>query len=54
MLAEQGGLDMGQAFSRLRNHARNHNVRLVDVAQSFIDGTLTTSTLDPPRPAPNP
>ena len=49
VLAERAGLDMVQAFSRLRNHARNHNVRLVTVAQDVIDGTLTTAELDPPR-----
>jgi GAF domain-containing protein len=40
ILAERSGLDMGAAFSWLRNHARSHNLRLVDVAQSIIDGTL--------------
>src|SRR5713101_8928965 len=34
MLAERAGLDMENAFSWLRNHARSHNVLLVDVAQS--------------------
>ena len=29
-----------EAFSRLRAHARNHNLRLTDVAQAAIDGTL--------------
>jgi AmiR/NasT family two-component response regulator len=38
---------MEGAFSWLRHHARNHNLLLVDVAQSVIDGTLTP---DPPRP----
>jgi AmiR/NasT family two-component response regulator len=49
VVAERAGLDMEQAFSRLRSHARNHNVRLVNVAQDIIDGTLTTAALDPPR-----
>ena len=34
---------MEQAFATLRNHARNHNLRLADVARDLIDGTLTTS-----------
>jgi GAF domain-containing protein len=51
MLAERVGLDMEQAFSRLRNHARNHNLRLVDVAQDVLDGRLATESLDPPRPS---
>jgi GAF domain-containing protein len=40
VVAERAGLDMEQSFSRLRNHARNHNLRLVAVAQGVIDGTL--------------
>ncbi len=54
VLAEQTGIDMEHAFSRLRNHARNHNLRLVDVARDVISGTLTTATLDalPGRPGP--
>ena len=40
MVAERLGLDMEQAFNRLRNHARSHNLRLGDVARSVIDGTL--------------
>jgi hypothetical protein len=30
----------------LRNHARNHNLRLVDVAHDIIDSTLAASALD--------
>jgi GAF domain-containing protein len=40
ILAERAGLDMDGAFSWLRNHARSHNLLLVDVAQSIIDGTV--------------
>jgi GAF domain-containing protein len=46
MVAEREGLNMEQAFSALRNHARNHNLRLVDVAESIIVGSLTASALD--------
>ena len=46
MVAERAGVDMEQAFSLLRNHARNHNLRLVDIAREVIDGTLAVSTLD--------
>jgi GAF domain-containing protein len=45
MLAERVGLDMQDAFWWLRNHARNHNLLLVDVAQSVIAGTVAS---DPP------
>jgi transcriptional regulator with GAF, ATPase, and Fis domain len=40
-LAERLGLDMAQAFSLLRGHARSRNLRLADVAQAIIDGTET-------------
>lgn len=53
MVAERASLDMEQAFSRLRNHARNHNLRLGDVAQQVIAGTLPTSALDRLPPAPS-
>jgi GAF domain-containing protein len=49
VLAERAGLDMEQAFARLRNHARNHNLRLVDVAHDVISGALPTESLDLPR-----
>jgi hypothetical protein len=32
---------MEQAFALLRDYARNHNLRLADLAQTFIDGTQT-------------
>ena len=41
VIAERAGLDMDQAFSWLRHHARNRNHLLVDVAQSVIDGKVT-------------
>jgi GAF domain-containing protein len=46
MVAEREGLNMGQAFAALRNHARNHNLRLADVAADVIGGKLAVSTLD--------
>jgi GAF domain-containing protein len=46
MVAERTGLDMAQAFKRLRAHARNHNLRLADVAADIIDGTLSVASLD--------
>ena len=51
VLAERAGVDMEQSFSRLRSHARNHNVRLVDVARGVIDGSLPETSLDRPRPS---
>ncbi len=46
VLAERANIDMGQAFTWLRMHARNHNLRLVEVAEAVIAGTLTGETLD--------
>ena len=51
MVAEREGLDMEQAFATLRNHARNHNLRLADVARDVIAGTLAAAALDRPPPA---
>jgi GAF domain-containing protein len=51
MIAERLNLDMERSFATLRNHARNHNLRLGDVAQSVIDGSLPASGLDDPRAA---
>lgn len=50
MVAERRGVDMEQAFSTLRSHARNHNLRLSDVAAGVIHGTLDTASLDPLSP----
>lgn len=47
MVAERDGLDMEQSFRRLRAYARSHNLRLVDVACSVIDGSLGSASLDP-------
>jgi hypothetical protein len=49
VLAERTGIEVGTAFVWLRNHARNHNLRLVDVAQAMVDGTLDAAALDRPR-----
>ena len=46
MIAERHGRDLGDAFLLLRNHARNHNLRLVDLAASVIDGSLVADQLD--------
>jgi hypothetical protein len=46
MVAEREGLDMDQAFTALRKFARNHNLRLVDVAAAIIAGSLAAAALD--------
>jgi GAF domain-containing protein len=51
MVAERLRLDMEQSFTALRNHARNHNLRLADLANAVIDGAVAASALDPVPPA---
>jgi GAF domain-containing protein len=65
-LAERFGIDMDQAFTLLRDHARNRNQRLSDLARAFVNGTQAIT--DPatsterqhhsgtrhPRPGPRP
>jgi GAF domain-containing protein len=52
LVFERAGVDMAEAFSRLRNYARNHNRRLTDVAEAAIDGTLDPQAwAETPRPA---
>lgn len=46
IVAERRSLNMEQAFSVLRNHARDHNLRLGDVAHAVIAGTLAPYALD--------
>ena len=52
-MAERAGLNMQLAFSALRTYAGHHNLGLVDVAQSVIDGSLVPLALVPlPRAKP--
>jgi GAF domain-containing protein len=37
---ERAGVDMSEAFSRLRSYARTHSLQLTQVAQAAIDGTI--------------
>ena len=41
--------DMDQAFRQLRDHARNHNLRLADIASKIAEGTISPDSLDRPR-----
>jgi GAF domain-containing protein len=49
VISERAGIDLAEAFSRLRGYARNHNLRLTDVAQAAIDGTLASRAWTLPR-----
>jgi GAF domain-containing protein len=46
-ISEAAGMDMDLSFQRLRNHARNHNLRLTEVARSVAEGTTPVRSLDP-------
>jgi len=48
VLAERLNLGMDKAFAVLRSHARNHNLRLAEVALGVIEGRLPVSSLDSP------
>ncbi|MEP6626232.1 MAG: GAF and ANTAR domain-containing protein [Acidimicrobiia bacterium] len=52
MVAERTGLDMANAFNRLRGHARAHNVRLSELAAQVVAGTLSPGFLDSQPPPP--
>jgi GAF domain-containing protein len=43
-LAERLGIDVNQAFTLLRDQARNRNQRLSDLARAFVDGTQVISS----------
>lgn len=46
-VAERAGLDREEAFARLRRHARNHSLRLAEVAHAVSTKALPVSALDP-------
>ena len=46
MVAESARVDMDEAFTRLRQHARRHNLRLADVAQAVSTRALPVPALD--------
>ena len=54
VISERAGLDLAEAFTRLRSYARNHNLRLSDVAQAAIDGRLDPSHVGPLTPLSGP
>lgn len=48
MLAERLDLTMEQGFSALRGYARDHNLRLADVANEVVTGALRSADLSGP------
>jgi GAF domain-containing protein len=49
VISERAGIDLADAFARLRTYARNSNQRLTDVAHAAVDGTLDSSAWTAPR-----
>ncbi len=50
ILAERGRLDLAQAFTLLRSHARSSNRRLSDLARDVVNGATTIDALLRPAP----
>ncbi len=47
-IAQDADCEMEAAFSRLRAYARNHNLRLTEVAQEIVDGSLGVAKVNVP------
>jgi GAF domain-containing protein len=47
---ERTGVDMAEAFSRLRSYARSHNLRLAEVARATVDGSIDPKAWATPGP----
>ena len=45
VLAERHNLDMESSFSALRSHARTHNLKLTDLAQSVVHGDIDAAVV---------
>ena len=54
MLAERGGLEMDEAFARLRSFARSNNRGLTDVAEALVAGTTSIDEVFQARQAQHP
>jgi GAF domain-containing protein len=50
VISERAGIDLAEAFARLRAYARNSNLRLTDVAQAAVDGSLDALAWAPRPP----
>jgi GAF domain-containing protein len=48
VISERVGIDLAEAFTRLRAYSRNTNQRLTDVAHAAVDGTLEPDAWGPP------
>jgi GAF domain-containing protein len=50
VISERAGVDLAEAFTRLRRYARDHNQRLSDIAHAAVDGSLDPSAWRLPPP----
>jgi hypothetical protein len=50
VVAQRLGVGMDVAFDRLRRHARNHNLRLADLARQAVEGELDLEVLAAAHP----
>ena len=48
MIAERRNITPDVAFTYLRSHARTNNLRLADVAQRTVDGSLDPTAIATP------
>jgi AmiR/NasT family two-component response regulator len=51
VLSESLGIDMPEAFSRLRGYAHHHSLRMTDVARDLVSQKLAASQVTSPAPA---
>ena len=52
VISERAGIDLAEAFTRMRHHARSNAIRLADVAKAALDGTLDEKAWsEPPNPS---
>ena len=54
MIAERNHIEMDDAFSRLRNYARDNNRRLTEVAEAIVATTINLDSITPKRRPPRP
>jgi GAF domain-containing protein len=48
VISERAGVELAEAFARLRSYARNSNLRLTAVTEAAVDGTLDPLAWAPP------
>ena len=48
VLSERAGIDLAEAFARMRSYARSQNLRLTDIAHAAVEGTLDPHAWAPP------